>query len=40
MGIKGKIVRSPEHKVLRVSYCDRPMSLVRRLSSVVCKQFL
>ena len=28
------IFSSPEHKVLRVSYCDRPMSVVRRLSSV------
>ena len=26
---------SPEHNVLRVSYCDRPVSGVRRASSVV-----
>ena len=26
---------SPEHKVLLVSFCDRPMSVVRRLSCVV-----
>jgi len=25
---------SSEHKVLRVSYCDRPLSVVRRASSV------
>ena len=30
---------SPEHKVLRVSYCDRPLSVVRRPSSVVRKLF-
>jgi len=24
------IFSSPEHKVLRVSYCDRPLSVVRR----------
>jgi len=31
---------SPEHKVLRVSYCDRPLSVVRRRpSSVVRKLF-
>jgi len=30
------VFSSPEHKVLRVSYCDRPLSVVRhRLSSVV-----
>ena len=28
-------ISSPEHKVLRVSYCDRPLSAVRRLSCVV-----
>ena len=28
------LVSSPEHKVLRVSYCDRPLSAVRRLSCV------
>ena len=26
---------SPEHKVIRVSYCDRSLSVVRRASSVV-----
>jgi len=26
---------SPEHKVLRVSYCDRPLSVVRRRPSSV-----
>ena len=26
---------SPEHKVLMVSFCDRPMSVVRRASSIV-----
>ena len=26
-------ISSPEHKVLRVSYCDRPMSGVCRLAS-------
>ena len=31
---KHGVFRSPEHKVLRVSYCDRPMSGVLRLSSV------
>ena len=34
------IFSSPEHKVLRVSYCDRPLSVVRhRSSSVVRKLF-
>ena len=39
------IFSSPEHKVLKVSYCDHPVSGVRRqssiisrLSSVVCLQ--
>ena len=33
---RGHIVfSSPEHKVLMVSFCDRPMSGVRRASSVV-----
>ena len=32
---------SPEHKVLMVSFCDHPMSVVRRLSCVVRRpQFL
>ena len=31
--------RSPEHKVLRVSYCDGSLSLVRRPSWVVRKLF-
>ena len=30
------IFSSPEHKVLKVSYCDHPVSGVRRQSSVVC----
>ena len=29
------VFSSPEHKVLMVSFCDRPMSGVRRASSVV-----
>ena len=29
------IFSSPEHKVLKVSYCDHPVSGVRRQSSVV-----
>ena len=29
------IFSSPEHKVLKVSYCDHPVSGVRRPSSVV-----
>ena len=29
------IFSSPEHKVLRVSYCDRPLSVVRRRASCV-----
>ena len=34
------VFSSPEHKVLRVSYCDRPLSVVRRRpSSVVRKLF-
>ena len=32
------IFSSPEHKVLKVSYCDHPVSVVRRQSSVVCRQ--
>jgi len=28
------VFSSPEHKVLRVSYCDRSLSVVRRASSV------
>ena len=32
------IFSSPEHKVLKVSYCDHPVSGVRRQSSVVCRQ--
>ena len=31
----GKIFSSPEHKVLRVSYCDRPLSVVRRRAPCV-----
>jgi len=30
-------VSSPEHKVLRVSYCDRPLSVVRRRASSVVR---
>jgi len=30
---------SPEHKVLMVSYCDRPLSVVRRAVCVVRKLF-
>ena len=29
------VFSSPEHKVLKVSYCDHPVSGVRRQSSVV-----
>jgi len=29
---------SPEHKVLRVSYCERPLSVVRRRPSFVVRQ--
>ena len=29
---------SPEHKVLRVSYCDRPLSVVRRRASCVVRR--
>ena len=29
---------SPEHKVLRVSYCDRPLSVVRRRASSVVRR--
>ena len=32
--MSASIFSSPEHKVLRVSYCDRPLSVVRRASSV------
>ena len=32
---KINVFRSPEHKVLMVSFCDRPMSVVRRPSCVV-----
>ena len=30
-----KLISSPEHKVLGVSYCDRPLSVVRRRASSV-----
>ena len=29
------LIRSPEHEVLKVSYCDRSMSVVPRALSVV-----
>jgi len=32
------IFSSPEHKVLRVSYCDRPLSVVRRRASCVVRR--
>ena len=32
---KINVFRSPEHKVLTVSFCDRPMSGVRRASSTI-----
>jgi len=35
----GLLFSSPEHKVLMVSYCDRPSSVVRRPSCVVRKLF-
>ena len=28
-------ISSPEHKVLKVSYCDHPVSVVRRVSSTI-----
>ena len=31
----GAVFSSPEHRVLKVSYCDHPVSGVRRQSSVV-----
>jgi len=34
------IFSSPEHKVLRVSYCDRPLSVVRRSPSFVVRRAL
>ena len=34
----GYIFSSPEHKVLRVSYCDRPLSVVRRRASCVVRK--
>jgi len=34
----GKIFSSPEHKVLRVSYCDRPLSVVRRRAPSVVRR--
>ena len=33
--VAGQFFSSPEHKVLRVSYCDRPLSVARRLLSIV-----
>ena len=35
----GNLFSSPEHKVLMVSYCDRPLSVVRRPSCVMRKLF-
>jgi len=35
---KIRIFSSPEHKVLRVSYCDRPLSVVRRRPSSVVRR--
>jgi len=32
------IFSSPEHKVLRVSYCDRSLSVVRRRASSVVRR--
>ena len=32
------VFSSPEHKVLRVSYCDRPLSVVRRRASSVVRR--
>jgi len=32
------VFSSPEHKVLRVSYCDRPLSVVRRRASCVVRK--
>jgi len=31
-------ISSPEHKVLRVSYCDLPLSVVRRTSSSIVRR--
>ena len=36
--IKLLIFSSPEHKVLRVSYCDRSLSVVRRRASCVVRK--
>ena len=33
--LNSNIFSSPEHKVLKVSYCEHPVSGVRRQSSVV-----
>jgi len=33
-----QLFSSPEHKVLRVSYCDRPLSVVRRRASSVVRR--
>ena len=30
-------ISSPEHKVLKVSYCDQSMSVVPRASSALCR---
>ena len=37
MGVSSRLAlfSSPDHEVLMVSFCDRPMSVVRRASSVV-----
>ena len=32
------LFNSPEHMVLKVSFCDRPVSVVRRWSNVVRRQ--
>ena len=33
-----KVFSSPEHKVLRVSYCDRPLSVVTRHAACVVRR--
>jgi len=38
LGRVGSVFSSPEHKVLRVSYCDRPLSVVRRCASSVIRR--
>jgi len=36
--VSATLFSSPEHKVLRVSYCDRSLSVVRRRPSSVVRR--